>query len=192
LINVSSDNAANGGAMGRFQRDPGAIIMSTNTALEVDTILHVETAGLYTFGFDVSDGAELTIAGGQFITTLGDALITNLGQSLTLEATDRTNLSLGLIDLAAGDYPLEFITFNHLDALSAELFVAPGFVELFDREAFSLLTRTSRRIDYDRAAGLRLVPEPSTVALGLACLVCFAAFGFRRSNFSRLQPQTFF
>ena len=69
------------------------------------------------------------------------------------------SLSLGMVQLAAGDYPLELITFYGGGTASTEFFAVPDFVEMFDVDVFQLLTTNPSRIDLDRPAGLRLVGE---------------------------------
>jgi hypothetical protein len=172
VVNLSVGTNSRFQDIGRFTGDSPRIERAStaaDTAFQGTTVLHVTTPGTYTFGFDTVDGAELTILGGNFTKAIGTGTLANNGQSLLVDSTDGPGLSLGSIDLAAGDYPLEFLTFNRDGDAFAELFVAPGAAEFFDARAFRLLSTTAISIDYTSPAGIQLVPEPDGVILA-----CFA------------------
>jgi hypothetical protein len=146
---------------GRYPQDQSVPGLGNDFASIASSTL--SAAGTFTFGFSVLDGGELTIHGAQFSETFGEGLITNGGQSLLLDRSTGDGIALAVVDLAQGHYSLEFVTYNRDGEMSAELFVAPGRVDFFDTSAFALLGPTSTLINYNRPAGLQLVPEPATV-----------------------------
>jgi hypothetical protein len=146
---------------GRYPGDQTVPALGNDSASIASSTL--SAAGTFTFGFSVLDGGELTIRGAQFSESFGEGVITNGGQSLLLDRSRGDGVALAVVDLLQGHYPLEFVTYNRDGEISAELFVAPGRVDFFDTSAFALLGPTSTTINYNRPAGLQLVPEPATL-----------------------------
>jgi hypothetical protein len=143
---------------------------------------------MYTFGFSVLDGGELTITGATFDESFGEGIITNGGQSIALDQVLGDGIALASVDLMPGTYPLEFLTYNRDGDALAELFVAPGRVDFFDAGAFALLGRTSTNINYVRPAGLQLVPEPATVTSGAVGVLIIAVAACPRRRSGGFQP----
>jgi hypothetical protein len=151
---------------GRYAADRSDPGIGKDFASLARNTLSISTAGTYTFGFAVLDGGELTIDGAQFSESFGEGVITNGGQSLSLDRSTGDGVAFAAVDLAPGEYPLEFLTYNADGDMSAELFVAPGRVSFFDTGAFALLGQTPTMINFTRPAGLQLVPEPATLISG--------------------------
>jgi len=155
--------------------DPG-------TALRAVTNLIVDQAGIYTFGFESSDGARLSIQNARFLSAGGAATMVDDGQSLDSDHSTGNGRSWGSVELQPGEYAIELVAFNTSDLEGyAQLYVAPGEMPFLDRDGFRLLGTRARRVDLSRAAGLQLVPEPSTKLLAVLGLAAFAAFRFSRS-----------
>jgi hypothetical protein len=148
---------------GRYTQDEMAIGLGNDVALIAQNTILVPRAGTYTLGFAVLDGGELTIEGAQFSESFGEGVITGDGQSLALDRSLADGVAFAAVDLLPGNYSIEFLTFNRDGEMSAELFAAPGRVPFFDTGAFTLLSPTPNFINYNRPAGLQLVPEPSTL-----------------------------
>ena len=165
---------------GRYGPDSAFGYSGNDFAVSATANLSVTTAGTYTFGFNVIDGGELTIAGAEFKESFGEGTITDDGQSLTLDLVTEDGLALAAVDLLPGNYPIEFLTYNRDGPAIAELFVAPGRVEHYDGAAFALLSETPTRILYSRPAGLELVPEPATLVSGAVGALIIAVIARRQ------------
>ncbi|MCB1094455.1 MAG: hypothetical protein KDN22_02650 [Verrucomicrobiae bacterium] len=89
--------------------------------------LRVATSGLYTFGYNTDDGAGLRIFGAEFISKGGAAIIDPVQpNSLVFTGTTGNTDSHAVVDLAAGDYPIEFFWFERGGGDKGVLYFAKG------------------------------------------------------------------
>jgi hypothetical protein len=151
------------------------------SALQAESVLAVDSAGWYTFGFDTLHGAELTIARAKFSSVFGAGQIGGDGQSLWVDHPNGSGLTLGAVFLEAGEYPLDVLGYRNRDGGFLELFVAPGVQEAFNPDTFRLLNRQAQQINVSRPAGLQLVPEPASVCLMILGVALLLAKATRRT-----------
>ncbi len=104
-----------------------------NFALHARGRLEVETAGRYTFAVKHSDGFALRINGAAWLANLASGTAAGIDPADastlvfatgTTALTDRT--SRAAVDLAAGTYEVDFITFDRSADFHAEVYVARG------------------------------------------------------------------
>jgi hypothetical protein len=164
-INFADPDTNGGGASGRFGgdtnflNDAGFGADDNDFALHATATLEITTAGDYTFGFAGDDGGELTIIGASFrtISSQVGASITNSGQSLTADIPTGDSLTFGTTTLEPGQYQIEYTFFERAGGAWTELYVAPGEVNVWDTNAFRLLSTTSEQVDATIGGGLQLV-----------------------------------
>lgn len=131
--------------------------------------LQITEAGTYYLGFNSDDGASLEIKGQNWLQVMdgshGNAVILDDGDGdeaddvLQTDAWTGWSYTLGEIDLAAGTYPLEFISYEGGGGAFSEVF---GGTSLY---GLALLTDTEQRFTIEVADALELTPEPATLAL---------------------------
>lgn len=89
--------------------------------------LRISSPGLYTFGYNTDDGAGLRIFGAEFISKGGGAVIDPIQpNSLVFTGTSGNTDSHGVVNLAAGDYPIEFFWFERGGGDKGVLYFAKG------------------------------------------------------------------
>jgi hypothetical protein len=125
--------------------------------------VRIASDGVYTFGFNSDDGASLTIDGADFTiqasADLNIATVTNDGESVEFDALSGGSFTLASTFLAAGDYPLEFLSFERNGGANAELFVGVGEWNSLFAPAFQLLGAPRQFIDISSPDGLQLVGD---------------------------------
>ncbi len=159
VVNFKDPQAAGGGGyFGNATKSPflsDTASDDNDIALVASAWLAVDNPGIYTFGFRSDDGAYLHIEGANFTKKWGSgqafgdvvAFVGPTGDSDTAASTY----------LGPGVHQLEFFFFEQGGGAYVELWAAPGDWDHFDPNAFVLLG--------DEVEGLRLVPEPATLAL---------------------------
>ncbi len=164
VINFLDDEGPGNGGYFANEGDLG-----TNTAVADDNVLMIARcavripAGLggdYTFGFRGDDGARLRVLGKQFasstrIATTNVADPAHAGDGLHHSNGSGDCNTLGVVNLAPGDYNLEFVWWEGSGGCSAEVFAAKGAKTSVD-SAFQLVGNTA-------AGGLEIVRDPDTV-----------------------------
>ena len=99
----------------------------------------IPTGGNYTFGVHSDDGFALRILGGTFVTAYGNGIIDpGSPDTLTFTANTGDSDTRGIINLLAGEYPLEFVTWNGVGGAYHELYAAPG-IQVDDGPQFDLI-----------------------------------------------------
>ncbi|MGK0186484.1 MAG: hypothetical protein ACI9R3_002267, partial [Verrucomicrobiales bacterium] len=89
--------------------------------------IRITTAGLYTFGYNTDDGAGLRIFGAEFISKGGAAVIDPIQpNSFVFTGTSGNTDSHAVVNLAAGDYPIEFFWFERGGGDKGVLYFAKG------------------------------------------------------------------
>ncbi|MEM8994196.1 MAG: PA14 domain-containing protein, partial [Acidobacteriota bacterium] len=146
-----------GGTKGQYEDDvpfPGQPNPPTTFALQVTGTVLIESAGNYTFGFNVDDGARLDITKDGVVTTI-------VQQGGTQPPVTR----LGHIYLEPGTYELELLYYNNRGSGALELFAAKGVHSSWNASDFKLLlpedhldrinaTEADTDVCFDDAAGL--------------------------------------
>ncbi|MDZ4781476.1 MAG: PA14 domain-containing protein [Planctomycetia bacterium] len=166
-INFVDAEAA--GSRGKYG-DDGAFLNNfenvddNDFAMLATATLHIETDGVYTFGFDTDNGASLTIDGASF--TIQRSVDSNVaavldgGETVAFDsAAYASSYTLASTFLTAGDHELEFLMFERNGASSAELFAAVGEWNNFYSRAFTLLGEPARAVDIRSPAGLELIGD---------------------------------
>lgn len=124
-------------------------------ALVANAWLLVEDPGVYTFGFRSDDGAYLHIEDANFTNKWGGGM--GFGDAMAYVGTTGDSDTGASTYLGPGVHELEFFFFERNGGSFVELWAAPGEWDQFDANAFGLLS--------DQVEGLRLMPEPTTLAL---------------------------
>lgn len=162
VINFTDDEGP--GNLGNFDSEGD---FATNTAGADDNFLlfarctiKIPTAGNYTFGFRSDDGARLRIVGKAFtsstrIATGNNADPANIGDTLIHPNSSGDSNTLGVVNLAAGEYDLEFSYWEGSGGCAVEVFAAPGSKTSFD-STFQLIGNTA-------AGGLEIVRDSDTI-----------------------------
>jgi hypothetical protein len=121
-------------------------VVNNGGAVDDFLVLHkgtirISTSGLYTFGYNTDDGAGLRIFGAEFISKGGGAVIDPIQpNSLVFTGTSGNTDSHGVVNLAAGDYPIEFFWFERGGGDKGVLYFAPGeFADDADTDTWELL-----------------------------------------------------
>ena len=161
VINFSDDE--NAGNLGYF---PNEGDYGSNTAADDNYLVmvakcavRIPTAGDYTFGFRGDDGSRLRVLGKQFtsstrLATANPADPAHSGDAIYFVAGTGDSNTLGVVNLAAGDYNLEFTYWEGSGGSSVEVFAAQGAKTSVD-SAFQLIGNTA-------AGGLEIVRDPDT------------------------------
>ncbi|MBK8090673.1 MAG: chitobiase/beta-hexosaminidase C-terminal domain-containing protein [Verrucomicrobiaceae bacterium] len=161
VINFTDDEAP--GNLGYFDSEGD---FATNTPGADDNILifarcsvKIPTAGNYTFGFRGDDGARLRVVGQRFTGSTrlggGNADPANMSDTLVYPNSSGDSNTFGVVNLAAGEYDLEFSYWEGGGGSSIEVFAAPGSKTTFDG-AFQLIGNVA-------AGGLEIVRDSDTV-----------------------------
>lgn len=161
VINFNDPEGA--GNLGYFV---GETTFGTNTAGADDNYLmvarcgiRIPTTGDYTFGFRGDDGSRLRILGKQFASstrvTAGPADPAHNGDGLYFVNGTGDSNTLGVVNLPAGDYALEFVWWEGTGGSSVEVYAAPGSKTSVD-STFQLIGNTAN-------GGLEIVRDPITV-----------------------------
>ena len=119
-----------------------------NFALRVTGVLHITTAGQYTFGVNSDDGFRLKITGAAFTAAYGSGTTCG-GDTLAFDGLRGPADSLGVCTLGAGDYPFQLDYFENGGGSEIEFFAAAGAKSAYD-SSFKLVGNT-------RSGGLALV-----------------------------------
>jgi hypothetical protein len=168
---------------------------TNDIAFRATATLRIATPGDYTFGFNGDDGGQLTFLdpdgpGGPLtapaftgFNRLGDQNAAHTvginGGSLFYDSNTGNSHLIGQINLAAGDYPIEFLYWERGGGALVELFGAVGHKTAMDGTFLILGAPSVTVVDSD---GLQLVPEPSTWAIAGLGLVALAFVRRRRSR----------
>ncbi len=164
VLNFSDDEGA--GGLGYF---PNEGDFGTNTPGADDSYLMIAKCavripagqgGDYTFGFRGDDGSRLRVLGKQFISSTriyntNPADPAQNGDGLAAVNGTGDSNTLGVVNLAPGDYNLEFVWWEGGGGSSVEVFAAKGAKTSVD-SAFQLIGNTA-------AGGLEIVRDPDTV-----------------------------
>jgi len=159
VVNFKDPQSAGGG--GYFGNAGKAPFLSDNPwddndiCLVANAWLLVEDPGVYTFGFRSDDGAYLHIEDANFTKKWGGGQA--FGDVVAYPGTTGDSNTAASTYLGPGVHQLEFFFFERGGGAFVELWAAPGDWDHFDPNAFQLLS--------DGVEGLRLVPEPTTLAL---------------------------
>jgi hypothetical protein len=161
---INFNDPEGGGNLGYFAAETN---FGTNTAGGDDSFLMIARAGIriptsgdYTFGFRGDDGSRLRILGKQFSSSTrlqgsNPADPAHNGDGLHfLNGTGDSN-TIGVVNLPAGDYSLEFAWWEGSGGASIEVFAAPGAKTSVDN-SFQLIGNTA-------LGGLEIVRDPETV-----------------------------
>ena len=161
VINFTDPEGA--GNLGYFA---GETNFATNTAADDNNLLivarcgiRIPTTGDYTFGFRSDDGARLRILGKQFksstrIVTANPADPAHNGDGFEYVAGAGDSNTLGVVNLPAGDYSLEFTYWEGGGGSAVEVYAAAG-------NKTSVVTDGTFNLIGDTAVGgLQIVREP--------------------------------
>ena len=127
-----------------FRTDPDQTTADNDTVNNIAVIatgtVRIPSTGMYTFGVNSDDGFRLTIGGQRFEVAAGQAgtAITPSG-ALQFNAGRGVNDSLGTIFLAAGDYPIQMMSWEGAGGGAVELYASPGTKTAFDPATFNLV-----------------------------------------------------
>ncbi len=139
-----------------FVGDNDFAMMATGT-------VRIATDGTYTFGFNSDDGASLTLDGANFTirstTDAAVAQVANGGESVVFDALTGSSFTLASTFLAAGDYAIEYLSFERDGGANSELFAAIGDWDTLFAPAFTLLGAPTKFVDISAPAGLQLVGD---------------------------------
>jgi MYXO-CTERM domain-containing protein len=171
-------NLYDSGDRGRFTGDSLYASDSDRSGAETDTVnnmsllatgtIRITMGGIYTFNAVSDDGFRLTLfdqsgAVRPFTLAAGQAgTVINNGALEFPTGRGSNDNSFGQVDLPAGDYTLQLLTWEGTGGASTELSAAQGAFTTFDTGAFRLVGDTAN-------GGIAVVPEPSSALL--------AAFG---------------
>lgn len=159
VINFSDDEGP--GNLGYFDNEGD---FATNTPAADDNVLlfarcsiKIPTAGNYTFGFRGDDGSRLRVVGQRFTSSTGggNANPGNISDMILYPNTTGDSFTLGVVNLAAGEYDLEFTYWEGGSGSSVEVFAAPGSKTSVD-STFQLIGNVA-------AGGLEIVRDADTV-----------------------------
>lgn len=120
----------------------------------------IPAAGDYTFGFSGDDGARLRIVGQRFTSSTrlsgsNHADPAHLSDTLLHPNNTGSNDTLGVVNLAVGEYDLEFSYWEGNVGSSVEVFAAPGAKTSVD-SSFQLIGNTA-------AGGLEIITDSDTL-----------------------------
>lgn len=161
---INFNDPEGGGNLGYFAAETN---FATNTAGGDDSFLMIARAGIriptsgdYTFGFRGDDGSRLRILGKQFTSSTriangNPADPAHNGDGLFYVNGTGDSNTLGVVNLPAGDYSLEFAWWEGSGGASIEVYAAPGAKTSVDN-AFQLIGNTA-------LGGLEIVRDPSIV-----------------------------
>ncbi|MES2594318.1 MAG: LamG-like jellyroll fold domain-containing protein [Verrucomicrobiota bacterium] len=161
VINFTDDESP--GTLGYFDSEGD---FATNTPGADDNILmfarcsiKIPTAGNYTFGFRSDDGARLRVVGQRFTGSTrlagGNADPANMSDVLLFSNGTGDSNTMGVVNLAAGEYDLEFSYWEGGGGCAVEVYAAAGSKTSFDA-AFQLIGNVA-------AGGLEIVRDSDTV-----------------------------
>lgn len=127
-----------------FRTDPDQATPDNDTVNNIAVVatgtVRIPTSGMYTFGVNSDDGFRLTIGGQRFEAAFGQAgTVINANGALEFPAGRGVNDSLGTIFLAAGDYPIQMLSWEGSGGGAAELYASPGTKTGFDPATFNLV-----------------------------------------------------
>ena len=162
VINFADDEAP--GNLGSFDSEgdfgsntPGG---DDNIALLARGSIKITAGGNYTFGFRGDEGARLRVVGRRFtsstrVATGNSADPANISDFILHSNGSGDCFTLGVVNLAVGEYDLEFSYWEGGGGSSIEVFAAPGSKTAID-SSFQLIGNTA-------AGGLELVRDSDTV-----------------------------
>ncbi|MGA2068975.1 MAG: lamin tail domain-containing protein, partial [Thermoguttaceae bacterium] len=111
---------------------PGTVMgtETDNFAVTATGTLVIPTTGTYTFGVNSEDGFSLTITGATFnsLTNATNAAGTN---TLQYNGGHASSDTLGVVTLAAGNYPISLLWFQGVGGAECEVFAAPSSYTAF-------------------------------------------------------------
>ena len=127
-----------------FRTDPDQATPDNDTVNNIAVIatgtVQIPTSGMYTFGVNSDDGFRLTIGGRRFEQAFGQAgTEINANGALQFPAGRGVNDSLGTIFLAAGDYPIQMLSWEGGGGGAVELYASSGTHTAFNPATFNLV-----------------------------------------------------
>jgi len=183
MINfVDPDNNGGGG------HDGGGAAFLSNAVGQDDAdfiqgaqgYIRIDNPGTYTFYARGDDGFGLRIPGQNFLSVsdTGDGTAAIAGAELFNDAQGANVNGLGVINLAAGTYKLEYIFFERAGGAFNELYAAMGNFNAgnFNIADFDLIGDVNNGgLALVAAPAAALLPEPATLSLGLLGMMALAA-----------------